>query len=94
MIGPAGFMRAPNTHEGRPPERGPIQPWETIRLTQVWVNKQSGSHVTIEAEPHSIRGEVVFKNMKSRRKGGMLASGFLKRYEPACWGVMESGPSA
>lgn len=80
MFGPAGFMRAPNTHEGRPAQKN--YPRDALTLTSVWENNRSKSLVEIEVEPSATNDTIQFRNLDTRRKGTVSAAQFIKRYTP------------
>jgi hypothetical protein len=80
MIGPAGFMRAPNTHEGRPKERGPLEPWETITLGDIWSSTVKQHILKVTEAPHSKHHPVVCLNLETKRHNTVDTRRFLRDY--------------
>ena len=78
MFGPAGFMQAPNTHSMRPQSREPLQPWEEIRLGQVWASANAKGVATIEVLP-DIGGAVGLRHANGRLTHKRVDR-FLKQY--------------
>lgn len=82
MIGPAGFMQAPNTHamRGLRDNETPKQPWETIALDQVWASANTKGFATVEELPDSAHGVVGLRHTNGRLTHKRVDR-FLKHYE-------------
>lgn len=94
MIGPAGFMRAPNTYEGRPRERGPLKDWETIRLGDVWSSVAKDRTLRIEEPPHNNSDIVICTNLASKRRVKIQVPLLIRDYRLIMSKKLTPGPAS
>lgn len=93
MIGPAGFMQAPNTHamRGLRDNETPKKPWERIALNQVWASANTKGFATVEELPAHAHDVVGLRHTNGRLTHKRVDR-FLKQYEQI--GLGGGGPMA